>query len=831
MKKIFVSSTFKDMQYERDLINNVIMPKLKDDCKQFGEDVYFIDLRWGIDTSDVSDVNLDNINNLSNEKELKADIKILNSCMNAIDDCDYFLVLLGNRYGSKFDLTKIYKEAIINELLDDTYSREKSVTEFEIDYGPLNINHKDLLQKTIFMFRDEVTDAPEHMYQNGNSKEEIDENNIKLKSLKKKIIDHTNEFGGKIINYSLKWDKEKNSIENDEIFSNILINEFYSMIKKENEDLKDLSDYEKEVFLNQRYMNKHADKMIYRKDLCEKIMNDLNKNNTVFLYGPNQSGRSVLTSHITREYIKKGYNVSAFFYEAGIETYTDVDMLRHWCTYVSNILNKPFTHMDLNEYGDNEKTLDVFHYYNDALEELLAEYDQTNTTPLLLVSDIHGDLNYLSFITFKKYNHISSLFSFRWEGKKYFDNACQYYLLDYPISTKDYITSKLLEHNKTLSKEVINLIINNNKDNNHLYTTLIIQRLLMMDENDFVVNNNKVDDVIREAHLKLISKLPTEIDKLYLEIVEEIAERLGFEQIINISILLSLCGNTLNKEDIRNILSPLTPNWKDQVLDRFIYAFPLLFEIDINGYIKFDNDYITNALLEKYAKDKIISSAIDYFSNNEVSDPNYWKKLFNYYIMLYKENLWTKYEHSKQFLLKAFEVWLNEARNTNVYNYDEHLIYFNTIIKAVRFTNFIKNIFDYELIFKIFESYKTIEYHLGRLINFTSRSNLCYVTIYKELYEYIFWNMTFYKKNDPYILEQHKNLFEKIYLPSINNYFKLKIKKSILPMVFNSRKQEYNKLYNKKEYYLKELKDFIIILIAATILIFIASLISYFISK
>ena len=53
MKSIFVSSTFKDMQYERDLINNYIWPKLNHLANKYNERLYFTDLRWGVNTEDL----------------------------------------------------------------------------------------------------------------------------------------------------------------------------------------------------------------------------------------------------------------------------------------------------------------------------------------------------------------------------------------------------------------------------------------------------------------------------------------------------------------------------------------------------------------------------------------------------------------------------------------------------------------------------------------------------------------------------------------------------------------------------------------------------------
>jgi hypothetical protein len=50
MQSFFVSSTFRDMQAERDALHRIVMPRLREEARQYGEAVQFVDLRWGIST-------------------------------------------------------------------------------------------------------------------------------------------------------------------------------------------------------------------------------------------------------------------------------------------------------------------------------------------------------------------------------------------------------------------------------------------------------------------------------------------------------------------------------------------------------------------------------------------------------------------------------------------------------------------------------------------------------------------------------------------------------------------------------------------------------------
>lgn len=53
MRKIFISSTFRDMQAERDAIHTTVVPELRAMAQQYGENVEACDLRWGVNTGDL----------------------------------------------------------------------------------------------------------------------------------------------------------------------------------------------------------------------------------------------------------------------------------------------------------------------------------------------------------------------------------------------------------------------------------------------------------------------------------------------------------------------------------------------------------------------------------------------------------------------------------------------------------------------------------------------------------------------------------------------------------------------------------------------------------
>lgn len=84
---VFVSSTFRDFHGERDVIRSLVSPELDHLLAPYGARVELLDLRWGVDTSDVPN-------------EVSAQQQVLDVCMGEIDRCrPLFLGLLGDRVG------------------------------------------------------------------------------------------------------------------------------------------------------------------------------------------------------------------------------------------------------------------------------------------------------------------------------------------------------------------------------------------------------------------------------------------------------------------------------------------------------------------------------------------------------------------------------------------------------------------------------------------------------------------------------------------------------------------------------------------------------------
>lgn len=121
---IFLSSTFADMQSERNHLIKHIFPALKTNCRKRNIDLNIIDLRWGI-----------------TEEESKTG-KVVEICIDEIDRSrPFFIGLLGGRYGWIPEYSDLFKSSKLQEKhpwIKNSVKEEKSITEMEMQYGALN---------------------------------------------------------------------------------------------------------------------------------------------------------------------------------------------------------------------------------------------------------------------------------------------------------------------------------------------------------------------------------------------------------------------------------------------------------------------------------------------------------------------------------------------------------------------------------------------------------------------------------------------------------------------------------------------------------------------
>ena len=119
--RIFLSSTFEDLQPERDYLITKVFPRLRDIARERDVTLVPIDLRWGVNTSEVIQTCFDEISNSR----------------------PFFIGIIGQRYGWCPTSGDLHVNERLNELYGEDIkhyiSEGMSITEMEMQYGVLQL--------------------------------------------------------------------------------------------------------------------------------------------------------------------------------------------------------------------------------------------------------------------------------------------------------------------------------------------------------------------------------------------------------------------------------------------------------------------------------------------------------------------------------------------------------------------------------------------------------------------------------------------------------------------------------------------------------------------
>ncbi len=122
--RVFISSTFRDLQEEREHLVKKIFPEIRALCRERGITFTEVDLRWGLTDEDVV---------LG---------QVIRTCLEEIDKCrPYFIGITGERYGYVPDLLEYYKDAELlrrHPWLQNAAMEGSSIIDLEFRHAVLN---------------------------------------------------------------------------------------------------------------------------------------------------------------------------------------------------------------------------------------------------------------------------------------------------------------------------------------------------------------------------------------------------------------------------------------------------------------------------------------------------------------------------------------------------------------------------------------------------------------------------------------------------------------------------------------------------------------------
>ena len=193
--RVFLSSTFADMDNERNYFNKVLVPRLNRICAERGVSFFSVDLRWGI----------------TEEDQLGG--QVLPICLSEIDRCrPYFIGILGNRYGSLMQEVPHQISDSIPWLKD---KEGKSITELEMLYAILDHSRDDNVAHASFYFRsNELTETWYGPTEEDSNLKELKQRICADSTINNSTYGSIEEFGEKVMQDILAWCDQESSKAN-----------------------------------------------------------------------------------------------------------------------------------------------------------------------------------------------------------------------------------------------------------------------------------------------------------------------------------------------------------------------------------------------------------------------------------------------------------------------------------------------------------------------------------------------------------------------------------------------------------------------------------------
>ncbi len=613
MKSIFVSSTFRDMQAERDALMLGVVPNLSEYARAFGENIRFVDLRWGVNTTDLD----------SDEGSQK----VLSVCLDEIDNTrPCMIILVGERYGW------IPPEKLIRDVSAQKehklYDADKSVTELEIEYGALA--EKGQLDRCLFYFRDplpsdEMEEAVRDSY--------IENTPVlreKLEALKQRIL----ASGAAVKSYHCEWDTEQKKLVVPDSFIEMVTEDVKQLFAPEFQSAQNLSVWEREELDASLFAEQKCRQFSGRYELLDSYLYQIKHRDTrlFILKGKAGSGKSTMTAKIA-EQLKKQYETLFIAMGNSARSQTVLDVLRQIVYKLETVLgvterfdgrikpkqNESETVEDENKAVNSGGVAD----WSKKFAELAFVYSERIGKPLYIVCDALDQLMQSEDIaTFKWLPTalpdcitvvLSSLTPL--EMPLFYplrQNCILEELTELTTQEKPAVVKGILGlHGKELENSVVSALLSAPGSDNPLYISMMLQRLVMLDSDDFkIIAESGNDSLAIDRHLTdVIRSTPDSVELISAEVLKEAAERINSELCFKVVALLAASRRGLRDNDLEAILTRSGTEWSAVDFSRLVKYMQMFFLRREDGRLDFAHSAIRSGFLQS-VDSKIYNSLI-----------------------------------------------------------------------------------------------------------------------------------------------------------------------------------------------------------------------------
>jgi len=570
---IFVSSTFKDLQAERDYLRDFVFPAVEEELLDIRCHTEFIDLRWGLDTYSYAN------------QEAK-ELQVLKVCLNEIKRSHPFLiVILGDRYGWVPPMRRL--EAAVHEEGLNISIEEKSITALEIEFGALQ--NKLGNNRTFFYFREmDYSEVPPDLRVDYSDELSLEPDAQvayrQLKALKKRIRESIPE--NRIRTFRPVWDKVENRVTGFELWGEQVRKDLTESIHQEIISIKSTSNidvqwWQKEEICISEFIESKMRTMINRKlvdELMEFSISDASSSVpwATIVSGVAGSGKSCIWAALSRQL--QNQNCIMLVNAAGISSKAGniSAMLARWIQNLSFYSNENITVPLLDETAPLEKLEEKFAQMLTIVSEkrrvvcLVDALDQFETT--LANQNIswiprRWPANARLVVTI-----LSGTLGLALKNRQGVINREMQPLNQSEAEAVLYSSAKL--YHKVLHIGIVETLLEkqtasgNPAFSNPLWLSIAVEDLLLLDQDDFAEAQRFSGSAEQQLHqfiLERIHNMPSSLSELYIDLLER-ARKLGMK-IFGVKgshwvdIVLDLLASSrygLREFDLKNLTTDIT---------------------------------------------------------------------------------------------------------------------------------------------------------------------------------------------------------------------------------------------------------------------------------
>lgn len=579
MRSYFISSTFIDMNFERDWFNEEILPKFREAAHSHGEEADAIDLRIGIDTR-----------KLETPERLK---QVLGVCSKLISKCKpLMIVFIGDKYGYTVDANVITVE-FAEELNAEMHTQvlKKGITHLEIDFGIF----QQRSSKCIICMRTLRGKFSEEAWkkffeQDKNSKKQLIALKDKLKS----------EYGDRIIEYTANW----NGTELEDFRTNdgrdlaeVLLERMIADCKVDWLAWEKLSWQEKEENAAWQFAKVRAENFYAREDTVAKLENIFSGgDNIIFLKSAKGTGKTSLLSKIAIDFKEFGNKVRCIFSGTSTRSSNSLDILRQMVFYAEKVAGKDhFETNTENPYAAHKQRLaeickqikEPLFFIIDAVDQIDIDSHSEHLDFLIKADNVHYLVSGADF----DFSKAQRVLGGRVEPLEFLKDD----------EVEEVLRGILVRNGRNLFPEIASVVNKSQEKNSPLFLEFVAQIFFLLTAREF--NNLDYNEVIQVAVRHVDNMSSKKISDVAVYILKEAANIIFEkpEKAIAAVRLLAISPHGLRRLDLEAILKLNTLDY-----GRLIWYLHTFFFERPSGAIDFNHSLIRDGILNDIDKNYII---------------------------------------------------------------------------------------------------------------------------------------------------------------------------------------------------------------------------------